>query len=100
MRYMFLTYVTRPNGKVDENLELGKKIKTRDLQRCNVILDFKQQKVVQATMNGTTIPKNWDRVVSYYFQYYPKIIERLFEENGHPISIKVDPENPDAGKSG
>lgn len=95
MRYLLLTYVRRPNGKVDENMAVSKKLKMRDLQCCNVILDFREQRVVQATMDGTTIPKNWDRIVSYYYQYYANIIERLFEENGHPVSIVADPPKPD-----
>lgn len=91
---MLLTYVRKPDGRVDENMELARRLRTRDIQRCNVILDFKDQRVVQATMDGVTIPKNWDRVVGYYFQHYANIIERLFQENGHPISIKADAATP------
>jgi hypothetical protein len=40
-------------------------------------------------MNGVQVPRVWDTVVSYYYQHYANIIERLFNENGHPIDIKV-----------
>ena len=36
------------------------------------------------------VPKDWDKVVAYYYQHYTHIIERLFEENGHPINILVE----------
>lgn len=37
-------------------------------------------------MGGTTVPKNWDRIVSYYYQHYAATIERLFQENGHKVN--------------
>ena len=88
MRYLFLTYYTKPDGKIDESMELSKKIRTRDLQTVNVILDFKELKVLKCSMGGTQVPKDWDRIVSYYFQHYSATIERLFEENGHKIVVK------------
>ena len=71
-------------------MTIATKIKTRDHQTVNVILDFKELKVVKAAMNNVTVPKDWDRIVSYYYQHYPATIERLFHENGHPIDIKAD----------
>jgi hypothetical protein len=45
-------------------------------------------------MVGTVVPRDWDRIVSYYNQYYENIIERLLEENGYEI---VKPEsNPES----
>ena len=91
MRYLLLTYYKKSNGQIDESTAVSTKIKTRDHQTVNVILDFKELKVIKASMNDTTVPKDWDRIVSYYYQHYPAIIERLFRENGHPIDIKADP---------
>jgi hypothetical protein len=85
MRYLTMTYVTRPGGKIDEVMTVTKRIKTADLQMCNVILDFKKLSVVKCTMNGTTVPRDWDRIVSYYHQHYASTIERLFNENGYEI---------------
>lgn len=90
MRYLFLTYYKKPSGQVDEVMTVATRIKTRDHQTVNVILDFKEQQVVKATMNDTTVPKNWDAVVGYYYQHYPAIIERLFQENGHTVDIKTE----------
>ena len=91
MRYLLLTYYKKPNGQIDESTAVSTKIRTRDHQTVNVILDFKELKVIKASMNDITVPKDWDRIVSYYYQHYPAIIERLFQENGHPIDIKADP---------
>jgi hypothetical protein len=90
MRYLLITYVTRPKGNIDEVMAVAKNIKTRDLQTCNVILDFKQLAVIKATMNGTTIPKDFNRVVEYYYQYYQSTIDRLFAENGLEVVKKED----------
>ena len=91
MRYLTMTYVTRANGKIDEVMAVTRNIKRSDLQTCNVILDFKKLSVVKCTMNGTTVPRDWDRIVSYYYQHYASTIERLFNENGYEI---VKPEEP------
>jgi len=90
MRYLILTYYRKATGQIDEVMAVSKNIKRRDLQTANVILDFKEQKVVFARMGDQQVPKDWDRVVSYYYQHYGHTIERLFEENGHPLNILVE----------
>jgi len=89
MRYLLLTYVTKPNGKIDEMMTIATKLKRKDWQTTNVILDFKEQKVLLSSVGGITARKDWDTIVSYYYQHYAATIERLFTENGHPIDIKV-----------
>jgi hypothetical protein len=90
MRYLLLTYYTKPNGKIDEAMTIATKIKTRDHQTVNVILDFKDLKVLKCSMGETAVPKDWDRIVGYYYQHYSATIERLFQENGHPVDIKAE----------
>lgn len=85
MRYLFVTYYRQPDGKIDEATAVTTKIKPRDLQTVNVILDFKELRVVKCSLEATVVPKDWDRIVSFYYQHYPAIIERLFNENGHQI---------------
>jgi hypothetical protein len=41
-------------------------------------------------MGDAQVPKDWDKIVSYYYQHYAHTIERLFEENGHPLNILVE----------
>jgi hypothetical protein len=93
MRYLLLTYYTKPNGQIDEVMTVSTKIKTRDWQTANVILDFKEQKVLTASVRGMTATRDWDTVVSYYYTHYAATIERMFEENGHPLRVLVDPRN-------
>ena len=85
MRYLFITYYTKPDGKIDEATAVTTKIRPKDLQIVNVILDFKELKVVKCSVRDVVVPKDWDRIVSFYYQHYPSIIERLFTENGHSI---------------
>ena len=56
-----------------------------------VILDFKTQTVLQCSMNGTTVPKEWDRIVSFYYQHYAATFDRLAKENGFEFK-QAEPE--------
>jgi len=85
MRYLLLTYYKKPNGQIDEITAVSQNLKQRDLQTCSVILDFRTLSVVKCSMEGTVIPRDWDRIVSYYHQHYANIIERLLQENGYEI---------------
>jgi hypothetical protein len=85
MRYLTLTYYTKPDGKIDEAMAVSKNIKTRDLQTASVILDFKKLQVIKCSMNGVQVPKDWDRIVTYYHQHYAATIERLLAENGWEV---------------
>ena len=92
MRYLLLTYYHQASGKIDEGMTLTNRIRRKDSQTASVILDFKEQRVVKASIRNTAIPKDWDRIVSYYYPFYPSIMERLFQENGHdmPTAQEVD----------
>ena len=92
MRYLLLTYYTKPTGKIDEVMSLAKRLKTCDWQTANVILDFQQQRVLLCSVAGITANKDWDTIVSYYYQHYPATIERLFQENGHALPPKESDE--------
>ena len=85
MRYFLVTYVKKPNGQIDEVTSVARNLKKRDLQMVNVILDFRDQKVLACSMDGKTVPRVWDTIVSYYYQHYPTVFERLFQENGHAL---------------
>lgn len=91
MRYLLLTFYTQANGKIDEAMTVTKNLKPRDWQTCNIIMDFKEQKIIKCLVAGEVQDKDWDKIVGYYYPFYTQIIERLFEENGHPISITAEP---------
>ena len=85
MRYLLLTFYTKASGKIDESMSVSTRVRTKDWQTANIILDFKECKVLKSSVNGTVTTKDWDAIVSYYYPYYTNIIERLFHENGHPL---------------
>jgi len=95
MRYLLLTYYRKPTGKIDEAMTITRNLKLQDRQTANVILDFKTLSVLKCSMDGVVVPKDWDRIVSYYYRHYSATIERLFTENGHEIKIqKSEPADP------
>ena len=99
MRYLLLTYYTKPDGKIDEAMAVSKRVKPGDLQTASVILDFKKLEVVKASMGGVAVPRDWDRIVSYYHQHYANTIERLLKENGYEIVKDGVPVDSDAAKN-
>jgi hypothetical protein len=90
MRYLLIKYIQRPNGKIDEEVTVTRRLRTKDIQLCAVILDFAKQEVVQASMRGVTVPKDWLRILGFYYQYYKSTIDRLCQENG----LKISQDNP------
>ena len=91
MRYLILTYYKKPNGQIDEVMAVSKNVKTKDHQTANVILDFKKLEVLKCTMGGTSVPRDFHKIVEYYMQHYESVIKRLFNENGYEI-VKDEPE--------
>ena len=88
MRYLILTYYTKPNGQIDEVMAVAKSLKTRDHQTANVILDFRTLSVLKCSMGGTQVPRDFDRIVDYYMQHYEATITRLFNENGYDVKVE------------
>ena len=80
MRYFIITYVRKPNGQIDEQAQVSKKVKPRDIQTANVIMDFKERKVDKLVIEGNVMERDWTKLYEYYKQIYPAIIERLEKE--------------------
>ena len=87
MRYLFITYVKKPDGKIDELISVGKNVRKRDNQLANVIIDFKERKVIKCIIDGSRIDTDFDQLYIYYQKIYPAIIERLSQENGYSGEI-------------
>jgi hypothetical protein len=85
-----LTYYYQANGKIDEGMTVATRVRTKDWQTASVILDFKELKVLKSSLRDTTIPKDWDRIVGYYYPFYTSIMERLFQENGHKLPTESE----------
>jgi hypothetical protein len=90
MRYLILTYYQKASGQIDEVMAVATRLKPRDHQTANVILDFKTLTVLKCSMSGVTVPRDFNRIVEYYHQHYESTISRLFRENGYEI-VKPDP---------
>jgi len=88
MRYLILTYYKKPTGQIDEAMTVARRLRPRDFQTANVILDFRDLKVVIASMNGVNVPRDFDRIVQYYMQHYESTIKRLFKENGYEVTLE------------
>ena len=93
MRYLILTYYKKATGQIDEVMAVSKNLKTRDHATANVILDFKELKVLKCSMGGTQVPKDFNRIVEYYMKHYESTITRLFNENGYEIELKKPEES-------
>lgn len=96
MRYLILTYYRKTSGKVDEAMTVARNLKARDHAMANVIIDFKKLEIVKCSMGGINVPRDFDRIVEYYMQFYESTITRLFNENGYQVEYKkTQPTNTD-----
>lgn len=95
MRYFIVKYIRKPNGKLDESVSASKNLKTRDIQTSAVILDFQTQQVLQSTLDGVTVPKDWWKIRDFYHQHYKKMIEDLEAFHGLKIVENKPDTSPD-----
>ena len=77
MRYLIIAYYRRPNGQMDEVVSVAKRIRPRDLQSASVIMDFQTCRVIKCSLDGTVVPKDWQRVRDFYHQHYAQLIDDL-----------------------
>lgn len=85
MRYFIVRYLRKPSGNMDEIVAVSKNLRTKDIQSAAVILDFKTQKVLQSSLDGKTVPKDWWKIRDFYHQHYKRMIEDL--EAFHGLKI-------------
>lgn len=84
MRYLLITFFRKPGGQIDEQVQVSKRVRSSDLQVCNVILDFLEKKVTKCVIEGKVVDTDWDKMNSYYRQIYPSIVEQLEKNNAGP----------------
>lgn len=80
MRYLLITYIRKANGQIDEQVTMAKNVKPKDLQTCNVIMDFQEQKIDKCLIEGKSLSKEWSQLRDYYHKIYPNVIDRLETE--------------------
>jgi hypothetical protein len=77
MRYLLITYFRKPSGQIDEQVGFTKRLKTNDIQTCNVIMDYKSKKVEKCVIEGKSIERTFDQLNEYYREVYPSLIEQI-----------------------
>jgi len=82
MRYLLITFFRKPGGQIDEQVGFSKKVRTSDLQTCNVIVDYLERKVLKCVIEGKITPTTFEAMNEYYKQVYPSMVEQLEKING------------------
>lgn len=75
-----ITFLRKPGGQIDEQVQVAKRVRTSDSQMCNVILDFATNKVQKCVIEGKVVDTDWEKMVAYYKRIYPNLIEQLEKE--------------------
>ena len=90
MRFLIINYLRKANGQMDEVVSISKRTRMRDIQTASVILDFSTQTVVKCSLNGTVVPKDWNRIRDFYYQHYKITIDDLEKFNAKALE---EPQN-------
>lgn len=77
MRYLLVTFYRKPGGQIDEQVGFSKRLKAADQQTCNIIIDYKDRKVLKCFIEGKVVPTSFESMNSYYKQIYPDLIRDL-----------------------
>ena len=81
MRYLLIVFVRKANGQIDEQVSIAKRVRTSDLQMCNVIMDYGKKKVEKCVVEGKVVATDWDKLNDYYKRIYPTLIDQLEKNN-------------------
>jgi len=77
MRYLLITFMRKPNGQIDEQVAVSKRIKNSDIQTCNVIIDYAKKTIDKCIIEGKKVETDFDKMNEYYKKVYPSLIEQL-----------------------
>jgi len=83
-----IVFMRKPNGQIDEQVSVSKRVRPADIQTCNVIMDFGKKKVEKCVVEGKTVDTDWDRLSEYYKRIYPALIDQLEKNNTESEMIK------------
>jgi hypothetical protein len=81
VRFLLITFFRKPNGQIDEQVTVSKRVKESDIQTCNLIMDFAEKKLDKCVVEGRNIPKDWNKMYEYYNRIYPTLIAQLDKHN-------------------
>jgi hypothetical protein len=80
MRYLLIQFLRKPNGQIDEQVTVSKRVRASDIQTCNLILDYAKKKIDKCVIEGKKLDTTWDRMNDYYKRIYPSLIAQLEKE--------------------
>jgi hypothetical protein len=80
MRYLFVSFLRKTGGQIDEMVKVNKKVRPADLNSCNIILDFANREVVKCVIEGKILDTSFDKMEEYYKRVYPALISQLKKE--------------------
>ena len=89
MRYLLITYFRKPSGQIDEQVGFTKRLRTDDIQTCNVIIDYKSKKVEKCVIEGKSVERTFDQLNEYYREVYPSLIDQIEKVQATEISLKA-----------
>ena len=88
MRYLLVTLLKNSNNQIDEQVGFSRRIRSHDLQTCNVILDYKERKVLKCVIDGRRLDTDFQRLHEYYSRVYPVLTHQLMAEHAAPTDEK------------
>lgn len=96
MRYLLVSYLRKVNGQIDEMVSVTKRVKTSDMNSCNVIVDFADKKVLKSVIEGKEHDTTFEKLRDYYVRIYPNLVEQLEKEAGitkaqDKLAAKISP---------
>lgn len=71
----------KPGGQIDEQVSVSKRVRTSDIQTCNVIVDYQNKKVDKCVIEGKVVDTDFEKMSAYYKQVYPNLIDQLEKNN-------------------
>lgn len=77
MRYVLITFFKNSDGAINEQVGFSKRLKSTDNQTCNVIMDYKDRKVLKCVIEGAVVPTSFEQLHEYYSRIYPTLIEQM-----------------------
>lgn len=80
MRYLLISFLRKRAGQIDEMVSVTKRVRTSDMNNCNVILDFADKKVVKCVIEDRVHDTTFDKMRDYYARIYPNLVEQLEKE--------------------
>jgi hypothetical protein len=80
MRYLLITYLRKKGGQIDEQVGYSSRLRDKDLSTCNVIVDYKDKKVLKCVIEGKKVETDFGLMDDYYRNVYPELITQLHQE--------------------